>query len=92
MKSREESYRIGFNDGQLCGDNMLKTYDINELLERLRNPKLDYEAVYYKAFIKTEEEIRKQGLHYESYREGFYAGCRDVITVGNEEKELGVGD
>jgi hypothetical protein len=92
MKSHEESYRAGFLDGQQCGDNMIKTYDINDLLEKLRNPKLDYEEVYYKGFIKTEHDIVKENLHYESYKEGFYAGCRDVITVGNEEKELGVGD
>jgi len=92
MKSREESYNIGFHDGQRCGDNMIKTYDIDELLEKLRNPKLDYEDVYYKGFIKTDEEIKLENIHYESYKEGFYAGCRDVITVGNEEGELGIGD
>lgn len=92
MKSREESYNAGFLDGQRCGDNMVKTYDIDELLEKLRNPKLDYEAIYYKDFIKSESEIKRDRLHYESYKEGFYAGCRDIITVGNEEKELGVGD
>jgi len=41
MKSHEESYKKGFLDGQKCGDHMVKTYDINELLEKLRNPKLD---------------------------------------------------
>jgi hypothetical protein len=92
MKSREESYEIGFRDGQRCGDNIVKTYDVNELLEKLRNPKLDYEDIYHKGFIKTDDEIKQLDLNYEAYKEGFYAGCRDVITVGNEEKELGVGD
>lgn len=92
MKSHKESYQKGFLDGQQCGDYMVKTYDVNDLLDKLRNPKLDYEDVYYKGFIKTEDEIKKENLHYESYKEGFYAGCRDVITVGNDEKELGVGD
>ncbi len=92
MKSHEESYKKGFLDGQKCGDHMVKTYDINELLEKLRNPKLDYEAIYYKGFIKSEEEIKNDNLHYQSYKEGFYDGCRDVITVGNDDKELGVGD
>ncbi len=92
MKSQDKSYHQGFLDGQQCGDHMVKTYDVNDLLEKLRNPKLDYEDVYYKGFIKSEDEIKKENLHYESYKEGFYAGCRDVITVGNEERELGVGD
>ncbi len=92
MKSHEESYKKGFLDGQKCGDHMVKTYDINELLEKLRNPKLDYEAIYHKGFIKNEEEIKNENLHYQSYKEGFYDGCRDVITVGNDDKELGVGD
>jgi len=45
-----------------------------------------------KGFIKNEEEIKNENLHYQSYKEGFYDGCRDVITVGNDDKELGVGD
>jgi hypothetical protein len=92
MKSHDESYQTGFRDGQRCGDNMIRMYDISDLLERLRNPRLDYEAVYYKGFIKSNEEIRMDNLRYESYKEGFYAGCHDILTVGNEERELGVGD
>jgi hypothetical protein len=92
MKPNEESYKIGFLDGQKCGDQMLKTYDVHDLLEKLRNPKLDYEEIYHKGFIKTKEELKDENIDYESYKEGFYAGCRDIITVGNEDRELGVGD
>jgi hypothetical protein len=92
MKTREESHRIGFLDGQRCGDKMVQTHDINELLERLRDTKLAYEDVYYKDFFKSEDELKALGIDHQAYKEGFCEGCRDIITVGNEEKELGVGD
>ncbi len=92
MKSKEESHLIGFRDGQQCGDKMVQMYDLNELLEKLRNPKLEYDDIYYKDFLKSGKMLTDEGIDYESYRQGFYAGCRDIITVGNEEKELGTGD
>jgi hypothetical protein len=92
MKTREESYKIGFRDGQRCGDKMVQTHDISELLEKLRNPKLAYEDIYYIDYLKSREHLNQEGIDYEAYKEGFCDGCRDIITVGNEETELGVGD
>jgi hypothetical protein len=84
-----QSYNLGFTDGQACGAHLLTTYDKNQLVELLRDPKFSDDESFFLGFLKSRVEISRDDLEYQFYLDGFHAGYRDSLELDSENLDIG---
>ncbi len=91
-QQKQKSFGLGFTDGQGCGQHLLTTYDSKNLIDLLGDPSVKTDEAFYLGFLKSEEDIKKVNLDYQSYLDGFHEGYRDALGLNSENTDIGEGD
>lgn len=89
---KRKSHDVGYTDGQGCGAHLLTTYDKHKLLDLLGDPSVKTDEAFYLGFLKSEKDVRKENLDYQSYLDGFHEGYRDALGLDSENTDIGEVD